>query len=92
MSFRRGQIGLNRFQAGKLCGYRGYLLRSRSMVVMGMVVVRRVGVLRSAHIHIDEGAQAVVLAEVATRVFVAGCVVSDVGDGFEADECGRLGA
>ena len=42
--------------------------------------------LITCDIYVDECAQAVVLAEVAARVFVAGGAVSNVGYGFEAYE------
>src|SRR5262249_38349065 len=42
-------------------------------------------VLRSGA-DVDESAQAVVLAEMATRVFVARCAVFDLADSVEADE------
>ena len=42
--------------------------------------------LAACDVDIDEGAQAVVLAEVAARVFVASGAVSNVGYGFESNE------
>jgi hypothetical protein len=44
--------------------------------------------LPTGYVDIDEGTQAVVLAEVATRLFVARGAIVDVGDCFKTDECG----
>ena len=72
------QVGLDGFEAGELRSGYGDFFRCRG-------AIGRDGrcLLCAAHVHIDEGAQAVVLAEVAARVFVACCAIADVGDGFE---------
>src|ERR1700730_12867232 len=44
--------------------------------------------LSTGYVDVDEGTQAIVLAEVAARVFVARCAIANVRDGFEADKCG----
>src|ERR1700733_13867207 len=55
------------------------------------IVARGCGLFSgSCYIHIDKGSQAVVLAEIAASIFVAGGGGADVRDFFEADESGLL--
>src|SRR5258708_24263853 len=50
---------------------------------MDMIVLRR---LSAGQVHIDEGTQAIVLAEIAACIFVSRCPVAYVCDGLKADE------
>ena len=69
------------------------MIRRRSPVCSGTFDLKTGsgdGALDLAHGHVNEGAQAVVLAEIAARVFVARGAVADVLNGIEPDEGGAM--
>src|ERR1700733_14598684 len=76
------QVGLNLFEAGQFhtCGY-DFFCRRRTIFPTGSRLLLSVG-----DVDIDERAQAVVLAEVAARVLIAGCAIEVVFDRSQTDE------
>src|SRR5437879_733611 len=89
MRLDRSEVGLNLLE-GRQIGYDlGYLFHCSGAVFcdgVGVMIVFRD--LAARHIDVDEGAQAVIFAEVAARVFVARCTIAEVRDGFQTDKRG----
>src|SRR5437879_2646655 len=87
MRFDGSKVRLNLLE-GRQTGYDlGYLYRSGAVFCgsMGVIVFRS---FSTSYIDVDEGTQAIVLAEVAARVFVARSAIADVRDGFETNKRG----
>src|ERR1700759_2785761 len=98
MRFSSGRVGLNVFQAGQAVHHLRCVIGSSDCRGMVMIMVVRVIMVMcmimafagASHVNIDKSAQAIVLAEVAARVFVAGGTVADILHLLQTDERGLL--
>ena len=88
MRFDGRKVRLNLLE-GRQIGYDlDYLFHRSGAVVCSCVGVIMFRGLSACYIDVDEGTQAIVLAEVAARVFVARRAIADVRNGFQTDKRG----
>jgi hypothetical protein len=88
MRFDGRKVRLNLLE-GRQSGYDlGYCFHRSGAVFCNSVRVIVVRGLSAGYIDVYKGAQAIVLAEVTARVFVARRAIADVRDGVETDKRG----
>src|SRR5438270_1153248 len=88
MRFDDRKIRLNLLK-GRQTGYDldYFFRRSRAVFCDGLGVILVHG-FSAGYVDVDESAQAIVLAKIAARVFVARCPIANVRDSFEANKRG----
>ena len=85
--FVRGKVRLYLVERRQIGHRSGHLFHRGGAVFcdnMDMTVFRA---LSTSYIDVDEGAEAVVFAEIATRIFIAGSAITDVRNGLGGGRC-----
>src|ERR1700747_1504380 len=87
MRLNRRKVGLNLFNAGQICdGGVYFCFRCRS-ILSDAVDLILTETLATGYIYVDEGSQAIVLAEVATCIFITRSAITNVCHCVEPDKC-----